>query len=76
VHLSKAHELKLQLKDGLHIFNGGSRKRLPEHDPENYEIKRMRTEESMSWGDIARILNERRIAAGGISPSDGTEYSS
>jgi hypothetical protein len=42
-----------------------SKKRLPENDPENYEIKRMRVEERMPWGAIADTLNKARIESGG-----------
>ena len=44
--------------------NAGNRKRMPEHDPENHEILRMRTEEKMAWADIAKVLNDKRTAMG------------
>lgn len=59
-----AHELKKALSTHRAAAIITPRKRAPEHDPENYEIKRMRVEESMAWADIARILNDRRIANG------------
>jgi len=62
-----AHELKKALTQHHPANIAGAiapRKRAPEYDPENYEIKRMRVEESRSWGDIARMLNDRRIANG------------
>jgi hypothetical protein len=47
--------------------NAGNRKRMPEHDPENHEILRMRTEERMAWADIAKLLNDKRTAMGKAS---------
>jgi len=47
--------------------NAGNRKRMPEHDPENHEILRMRTEERMAWADIAKELNDKRTAMGKAS---------
>ena len=65
---SKAHEMKIALGNTpLVPTPTNARRRIPEHDPENHIIKRMRTDESRSWADIARHLNEERIKAGKVS---------
>jgi hypothetical protein len=62
---SKAHNMKVQLGAAPHIPLVSSRKRvLPEHDPENHEIKRLRCDEKMSWGSIAEHMNKYRIERG------------
>ncbi|KAL0264802.1 hypothetical protein SLS55_000755 [Diplodia seriata] len=40
------------------------RKHAPENDPENREIKALRTRERLHWDEIADRLNARRVAAG------------
>lgn len=67
LHRSKAHEMKTALGALPFLPNAGNRKRMPEHDPENHEILRMRTEERMAWADIAKILNDKRTAIGKAS---------
>jgi hypothetical protein len=64
---SRAHEMKIALGATPHVpTQTNLRKRLPEHDPENHAIKNMRVDEKKSWGEIARILNERRIQEGKV----------
>jgi len=67
LHRSRAHEMKTALGTLPFLPNAGNRKRMPEHDPENHEILRMRTEERMAWADIAKILNDKRTAMGKVS---------
>jgi len=67
LHRSRAHEMKTALGALPFLPNAGNRKRMPEHDPENHEILRMRTEERMAWADIAKILNDKRTAMGKAS---------
>jgi hypothetical protein len=65
ITISKAHMMKAQLGPSVNIPLVATRKRiLPEHDPENYEIKRLRCEEKMSWGEIAQNMNDLRVATG------------
>lgn len=40
------------------------RKKGPENDPENREIKRLRQHERLHWDEIAGLLNQRRTDAG------------
>jgi hypothetical protein len=62
---SKAYAMKMQLGPSTNIPLVTSRKRIPpEHDPENYEIKRLRCDEKMSWTDIAQYMNDHRVATG------------
>lgn len=63
---SRAHELKAALGPTAGIPFVNSRKRMPEHDPENYEIKRLRQDERLQWGDIARTMNEQRVKEGKV----------
>jgi len=65
--MSKAHEMKAGLGHLPFLPNAGHRKRMPEHDPENHEIMRLRVEERMGWADIAEALNEDRISQGKVS---------
>jgi hypothetical protein len=52
------------------------RRRVPEQDPENHEIKRLRMEERLSWSAIAQILNTERIKHGGEpTHTDASVYS-
>ncbi|KAI9824390.1 MAG: hypothetical protein M1832_001925 [Thelocarpon impressellum] len=47
-----------------------------EHDPENHQIRRLREAERLNWGEIAKVLNEERIAAGKIPGlTDNAVYS-
>ncbi|KAJ9656937.1 hypothetical protein H2201_008376 [Coniosporium apollinis] len=69
IYQTEAHRLKAELaREGLISAaskNGVyTRKQLPEHDPENWKIKEMRQHDHMSWAEIARALNEARIASG------------
>jgi len=64
LHRSRAHEMKTALGALPFLPHAGNRKRMPEHDPENHEILRMRTEERMAWADIAKVLNDKRTAMG------------
>ncbi|KAF2427230.1 hypothetical protein EJ08DRAFT_651510 [Tothia fuscella] len=51
------------------------RKRLPEHDPENHEIKRLRCEERLPWNEIAERLNRERVLNGKSRLSEAAIYS-
>lgn len=48
--------------------SSGSRMYKPaaEHDPENHIIKKLRDDEGLKWGEIAELLNEKRIKAGRV----------
>jgi hypothetical protein len=63
---SKAHAMKTQLgpSPNIPVVENPRKRVLPEHDPENYEIKRMRCDEKMSWGAIAEHMNRVRIENG------------
>lgn len=39
---------------------------MPEHDPENHQIMRLRVDERLAWADIAQVLNEERISKGKV----------
>lgn len=67
LYMSKAHEMKAGLGHLPFLPNAGHRKRMPEHDPENHEIMRLRVEERMGWADIADALNEDRVGQGKVS---------
>lgn len=69
LYMSKAHEMKAGLGHLPFLPNAGHRKRMPEHDPENHEIMRLRVEERMGWADIAEALNEERVGQGKVSSS-------
>ncbi len=74
LHRSRAHEMKTALGALPFLPNAGNRKRMPEHDPENHEILRMRTEERMAWADIAKVLNDKRTAMGKVSYELALQY--
>lgn len=61
---SRAHKLKQKLSMPPGTPGVSTRKKLPEHDPENHDIKHMRQVQHMAWSDIARALNEKRARAG------------
>lgn len=75
---TRAHELKQQFltSGGLNITQlppqGGapkaarSARRQAVHDPENHDIKTLRTKHQLSWAEIARILNAQRVQNGGL----------
>jgi hypothetical protein len=65
--LRKAHKTKIKLGSFPFMPGSGARKRMPEHDPENHEIMRLRVDERLAWADIAQVLNENRIAKGKVS---------
>lgn len=64
--LSTAHTKKAGLGNLPFMPGAGARKRMPEHDPENHEIMRMRTQDHLGWADIAEALNEERVANGKV----------
>lgn len=61
---SRARKLKSKLNMPPGTPGVSTRKKLPEHDPENHEIKHMRQIQHMSWSEIARQLNEKRVQNG------------
>ncbi|KAI9811842.1 MAG: hypothetical protein M1827_005193 [Pycnora praestabilis] len=63
---SAASALKRTYSAAMGATAGSKIKLLAEHDPENHEIKHLRLEKGLKWGEIADILNKKRIAAGKV----------
>jgi hypothetical protein len=62
----EAHQLKSLMTSTQNIpyAQDNTRRRIPEQDPENYEIKRLRVEDRLSWSAIAQHLNSERVKQG------------
>ena len=73
---STATQLKRNYAVAMGQNPSGTMRVLAEHDPENREIKRLRQHEKLKWGEIAAILNQKRVAAGKVpSLTDNAVYS-
>ena len=73
---STATQLKRNYAVAIGQNPSGTIRVLAEHDPENREIKRLRQEEKLKWGEIAEILNKARVAAGKVPGlTDNAVYS-
>ncbi|SLM39213.1 hypothetical protein LPUS_09705 [Lasallia pustulata] len=73
---STATQLKRNFAVAMGQNPSGTMRVLAEHDPENREIKRLRQHEKLKWGEIATILNQKRVAAGKVpSLTDNAVYS-
>lgn len=57
---------KTKVSDSPGGLGGNSTRPNAEHDPENHEIKRLREEEGLKWGEIAELLNKQRVKAGRV----------
>lgn len=73
---SAATQLKRKYAVAMGQNPAGTMRVLAEHDPENREIKRLRQQEKLKWGEIAEILNKARVAAGKVPGlTDNAVYS-
>ncbi|KAI9867488.1 MAG: hypothetical protein M1813_009047 [Trichoglossum hirsutum] len=62
VAVTPTHNLKRKLSSIT--STGVPNKGMANHDPANHEIKRLREEKGLKWGQIADILNKQLIAQG------------
>lgn len=52
----------------LHTASRLQKRKRPEDDPENYRIMKLRTQDHLSWSDIASVMNAARTEQG-LEPS-------
>ncbi|KAF1912862.1 hypothetical protein BDU57DRAFT_521424 [Ampelomyces quisqualis] len=72
--LKRARAMKAEIKNNIALLQSPGKatsSRHVEDDPENQLIKKLRQEQSMSWGDIANHLNQERRDRG--EPATFTE---
>lgn len=73
---STAAQLKRNYAVAMGQNHAGTMRVVAEHDPENREIKRLRQQGKLKWGEIAEILNKKRVAAGKLPGlTDNAVYS-